>query len=51
MNLNMTVGQAACRLFHYCVDMLKARCLLPVFAESYQLLHRNQAKEPVAVRV
>jgi len=34
-----------------CVDMLKACWLHPAFAESYQLLHVNQAKELVAVRV
>jgi len=44
----MTVGQAACR---YCVDMLKARWLHPVFTESYRLLCVNQAKELVTVRV
>jgi len=35
----------------YCVDMLKARWLLPVFAESYLLLRVNQAKDLIAVRV
>jgi len=35
----------------YCVDMLKARWLLPVFAESYRLLRVQQAKELVAVHV
>jgi len=35
----------------YCVDMLKERWLLPVFAESYLLLRVNQAKDLIAVRV
>jgi len=41
MNLNMTVGQAACR----------AHWLRLAFTESYRLLRVNQAKELVAVRV
>jgi len=35
----------------YCVDILNARWLRPVFAESYRLLRVNQAKELVTVRV
>jgi len=35
----------------YCVDILSARWLRPVFAESYRLLRVNQAKELVTVRV
>jgi len=42
MNLNMTVGQAACRLLCRCTH---ARWLRPIFAESYRLLRVNQAKE------
>jgi len=34
----------------YCVDILNARWLRPVFAESSRLLHMNQAKELVTVR-
>jgi len=49
INLNTMVGQAACRLMcRYAQSMLT---LHPAFAESYQLLHVNQAKELVAVRV
>jgi len=33
------------------VDVLKARWLFPLFAESYRLLRLNQTKELVAVRV
>jgi len=36
MNLNMTVGQAACQL-SYRYSLLKARWLRPVFAESYRM--------------
>jgi len=36
---------------NYYVDILKARWLLPVFAESYRLLRVHQAKEIVVVRV
>jgi len=35
----------------YCVDILKARWLRPVFVESYRMLRVNQAKELVAVRI
>jgi len=48
MNLNMTVVKPHA---NYCVNILKARWLRPVFAESYRLLRVNQANELVAVRV
>ena len=48
MNLNMMVGQAACRLL---CDIRKARWLRLAIAELYRLLRVNKAKELVAVRV
>jgi len=36
---------------NYCVDILKARCLRPAFAESYRLLRVALSKELVAVHV
>ena len=36
---------------NYCVDIPKARCLCPAFAESYQLIHVTLSKELVAVHV
>jgi len=48
MNLNVTVGLAACQLlFRY----TQARWLRPAFAESYRLLRVTLSKELVAVRV
>jgi len=47
MNLNMTIGQAACRLL---CRHTQACWLSLVFAESYRLSSVNQAKELVAVR-
>ena len=47
MNLNMTVGQAACRLLIYSTF---AGCFL-YLAESYGLLRVNQAKDLVTARV
>jgi len=48
MNLNMTVVKPHA---DYCVDILNALWLRPVFAESYRLLRVHQAKELVTVRV
>jgi len=48
MNLNMTLGQLACRLL--CRYIVKARWLRPAFAESYLLLRVHHAKELVVVR-
>ena len=49
-NFNMTVGQAACRLLcRY--TLLKAHWLRRAFAESYLLLHLNQAIELITVGV
>ena len=39
------------RVPHLFALMLKAGWLRPVFAESYELLRVNQAKELVAIRV
>ena len=36
---------------NYCADVLKARWLRPVFAESYRLRHVTLSKELVAVHV
>jgi len=48
MNLNMTVGQAACRLLcRYTQSTLAESC----FAELHVLLRVNQVKELVAVCV
>jgi len=48
MNLNMTVGQAACQLL---CRYPQSTLLRPAFAESYRLLRENQAEELVALRV
>jgi len=51
MNLNMTVGQAACQHANYCVDILKAQWLRPAFPEWYRLRRVTLSKELVAVHV
>jgi len=48
MNLNMTVGQAACQLL---CRYTQVRWLRPAFAESYRLLRVTLTKELVAVHV
>ena len=48
MNLNMTVGQAACQLL---CRYTQARWLRPAFAESYRLLRVTLSKELVTVHV
>ena len=51
VNLNMTVGQAACQLLCRYTHILTARWLRPAFAESYRLRRVTLSKELVAVHV
>jgi len=48
MNINMTVGQAACQLL---CQYTQTRWLRPAFAESHRLLRVTLSEELMAVHV